>query len=99
VPPLPAAGVPFSTPVEALNETPLGNAPVSASVGAGDPLAVTVKNALFPAKKVASAALVIVGAMLTSRGRPRLSAGCDPPIPAVVVVATDGGAPVCAAGG
>ena len=38
-----AAGVPDSTPVDALKVTPLGRAPDSVSVGAGKPVAVTVK--------------------------------------------------------
>src|SRR5207245_7880099 len=40
VPPVPAAGVPLSTPVVALNVTPLGKVPVSLKVGVGKPVAV-----------------------------------------------------------
>src|SRR5205814_1232534 len=57
VPPVPAAGVPPSAPVLALNVTPLGRAPVSLKVGAGKPLAVTV----------ATLALVRAGAWSTVR--------------------------------
>ncbi len=63
MPPDPAEGVPLKTPVDALNEMPFGNVPVSASVGAGDPCAVTVKNEFIPTVKVALSALVMVGAM------------------------------------
>ena len=41
---------------------PLGSAPVSLSVGAGVPVAVTVKLPALPTWKVTLAALVIVGA-------------------------------------
>jgi len=63
VPPAPAKGVPLKTPVDELNEMPFGNVPVSASVGAGDPFAVTIKYEFIPTVNVALSALVIVGAM------------------------------------
>jgi len=43
VPPEPAAGVPERTPVVAFKVTPDGRVPVSEYVGAGKPVAVTVK--------------------------------------------------------
>src|SRR5437879_5686934 len=39
VPPVPAAGVPLSTPVAAVKVTPVGRGPVSLKVGAGKPVA------------------------------------------------------------
>ena len=67
VPPVPAAGVPLSTPVAALNVTPLGNVPLSLSVGVGAPVAVTVKVLpAVPAVKVALLALVMAGAELVT---------------------------------
>ena len=62
VPPVPAPGVPLSTPVEELNVSPVGNVPVSLKVSAGKPLAVTVKLPALPTVKAALLALVIVGA-------------------------------------
>jgi hypothetical protein len=63
-PPVAAAGVPLSTPAE-LSVTPLGNAPVSVKVGAGNPVAVTVNEPAVPTVKVVFAALVMAGAELT----------------------------------
>ena len=65
MPPVPAAGVPLSTPLDALKVTPAGNAPDSLRVGAGDPLAVTVKLPALPTVNVVLLALVIAGAWLT----------------------------------
>jgi hypothetical protein len=65
VPPLPAAGVPLSVPVAAVNVTPLGSAPVSLNVGAGSPTAVTVNVPAVPTVKVVLLALVIAGAWST----------------------------------
>ena len=59
---MPAAGVPDSTPVVALSDTPLGRVPVSAKVGAGLPLAVTVKVPALPTVKVVELPEVMVGA-------------------------------------
>ena len=61
-PPVPTAGVPFSTPVAELNVTPLGNAPDSLRVGTGNPEVVTVNELALPAMKVALFALVMEGA-------------------------------------
>jgi hypothetical protein len=63
-PPAPAAGVPLRTPAE-LRVTPLGRMPVSLNVGAGNPVAVTVKEPAVPTAKVALFALVIAGAWST----------------------------------
>jgi len=62
VPPVPAAAVPLNTPVDALNATPVGNAPDSLRVAAGNPLAVTVMLPAVPTVNVALLALVIAGA-------------------------------------
>ena len=62
MPAVPAAGVPLNTLVAALKVTPLGSAPVSLSVGAGVPVAVTVNVPAVPTMNVALAALVMVGA-------------------------------------
>ncbi len=59
---MPAAGVPLSTPVAAVNVTPLGKAPLSLSVGVGKPVFVTVKLPLLPTVNVVLFALVIAGA-------------------------------------
>src|SRR5262245_66166377 len=61
VPPVPAAGVPESTPVPALNVTPEGNAPLSLSVGVGNPVLVTVKVPAVPTVNVVLLADVIAG--------------------------------------
>src|SRR5437879_1209932 len=63
--PVPAAGVPLSTPVPALNVTPLGNVPVSLKVGVGVPVAVTVNVPAVPTVNVVLLALVITGAVFT----------------------------------
>ena len=60
----PMVGLPARTPVNVLNVTPVGNAPVSVKVGAGKPLAVTVNVLDAPAVNVALSALVISGARL-----------------------------------
>ena len=59
---MPAPGVPDSTPVVALSDTPLGNEPVSVNVAAGKPLAVTVKVPAVPTVKVVELPEVMVGA-------------------------------------
>jgi hypothetical protein len=66
VPPLPDAGVPLSVAVPfplSLNVTPLGSVPVSANVGVGDPVAVTVKLPAVPTVNVVLLPLVIAGAV------------------------------------
>ena len=65
MPPVPAAGVPLSTPVVALNVTPLGSVPLSLRVGAGEPVTVTVNEPAVPTVKVALFALVMAGGWLT----------------------------------
>ena len=62
---MPAAGVPLRTPVAALKLTPLGKVPVSLSVGAGEPVAVTVKVPLLPAVNVCCSASVKAGVCVT----------------------------------
>ena len=96
---MPAPGVPDSTPVVALSDTPVGSAPVSLKTGGGLPLAVTVKVPALPTVKVVVADEVMIGAvgrMDTVRvklwvafGRVPLDAvmvnGYDPPVPAAGV--------------
>jgi hypothetical protein len=60
-----AAGVPPRIPVAALKVTPAGRVPVSLSVGAGEPVAVTVNEPATPAVKVVLFALVITGGWFT----------------------------------
>src|SRR2546430_1559554 len=63
VPPVPAAGVPDSTPVAASNVTPVGRGgPLRPREGTGNPLAVTVKVPSVPTVNVVLFADVIAGA-------------------------------------
>src|SRR5438874_2127417 len=67
-PPLPAAGVPDRVAVPSplsWNVTPAGGVTDSERVGAGNPVAVTVKLPADPTVKVAVPALVIAGAWST----------------------------------
>jgi hypothetical protein len=81
-----AAGVPLSTPVAALNVTPLGSVPLGLRVGAGKPVVVTVNDPAVPTLKVALFALVIAGAWFTVRVK--LCTAFDPtPLAAVKVIA------------
>src|SRR5579872_4006591 len=64
MPPVPVAGVPLSRPVEVSKVIPEGRVPDSVKVGAGDPVAVTVKLPDVPAVNVAAPALVMAGAWL-----------------------------------
>ena len=65
MPPVPAAGVPLSTPVDASKVTPLGSVPVSLSVGDGIPESVIVNVLAEPWIKVVLTALVKAGASST----------------------------------
>ena len=58
-------GVPDSTPVVALRVTPVGRVPVSVNVGAGNPVAVTVKVPAVPTVKVVALPEVMAGAWST----------------------------------
>jgi hypothetical protein len=62
VPAVPAAGVPASFPVAGVNVTPEGRVPLSASVGAGKPVAVTVKVPAAPTVNMVLLALVMAAA-------------------------------------
>jgi hypothetical protein len=73
VPLVPTTGVPLKTPVDALNVTPVGNAPDSLSVGTGEPLAVTTKLPTLPTLKAVVLALVIAGPSSTVRVKPWLA--------------------------
>ncbi len=75
---MPGCGVPLSTPVDELNDTPAGKVPISLKVGVGNPLAVTVNVPLLPTLKVAALPLVIVGASLTVRTKLWLAFGLTP---------------------
>ena len=85
VPPLPAAGVPLSTPA-LLSVTPEGSAPVSANVGAGLPAPVTVNVPAAPTVKVALAALVIVGTAPVTVSVKLCDAAMPSPLLAVKVI-------------
>jgi hypothetical protein len=82
VPPVPALGVPPSTPA-GVNVTPLGRVPLSVNVGVGKPVAVTVNDPAVPALSVVLFALVIAGAWSTVIAKvPLLDFHCvlpDPP--------------------
>ena len=54
-------GIPLNTPVAVLKVTPAGK-PLALTVGAGNPVAVTVNVPAAPTAKVALFTLVIVGA-------------------------------------
>ena len=77
-PPVPAAGVPDSAPVVELRATPLGRVPVSLKVGAGKPLAVTVKVPVVPTVKVVELAEVMAGASSTVSVKLWVASGATP---------------------
>lgn len=83
-PPVPAAGVPLSRPVE-LKLTPLGSVLVVLKVGAGVPVAVTWKLPAVPTVNVVVFALVIVGASLTCKVK-LCEASVPMPLCAVIVI-------------
>src|SRR5437016_4941860 len=90
---VPTAGVPLRTPVPALNVSPVGSAPVSLRVGAGNPVAVTVNVIVpMPSANVVLLALVIAGAWFTVNVKFCVAFGATP-LPALKVGAV-GGAPV-----
>jgi hypothetical protein len=60
-------GVPLSAPVAEFRVTPFGSAPVSLNVGAGKPVAVTVKEPAWLMTKLALLTLVMAGAWFTVR--------------------------------
>jgi hypothetical protein len=62
VPALPAPGVPLNTPVAAMKPTPVGRIPLSMRVGAGEPVAITVKLRADPNVNVTAFELMIAGA-------------------------------------
>ena len=90
MPPVPAAGVPLSTPVAALNVTPPGKVPVSLRLGVGTPLAVTVKLPALPTVKVVLVALVIAGAWAVATVRVKVCVALGvTPLAAVIVSMVD----------
>ncbi len=60
-------GVPLSIPVAVLNKTPVGNGPVSVSVGAGNPVAVTMNVPSVPKVNDVLLALLIAATWFTVR--------------------------------
>ena len=82
----PVAGVPLSTPVDPLNETPVGSAPLPPRVGVGKPVAVTVKVPAFPTANVVLLALVIVGAWKTVSAKPCVPFGATPLLAVMVML-------------
>jgi hypothetical protein len=64
--------------VAALKVTPDGRVPDSESVGAGFPVAVTVKEPAVPTVKVVLLALVMAGAWFTVRLKLCVAAGATP---------------------
>jgi len=81
---VPAPGVPLSTPVVALNVTPLGSVPLSLRVGVGKPVAVTVNEPAVPTVNVVLLALVMAGASLTVSVKLWVAFGVTP-LEAVIV--------------
>jgi hypothetical protein len=81
----PAVGVPDRIPVAALNVMPFGSVPLTFSVGAGVPVAVTANVAAMPAVNVALFALVIAGAESTVNVKLWLAFGATP-FCAVIVI-------------
>jgi hypothetical protein len=75
-----AVGVPLSVPVEAVNVTPPGSVPASVSVGAGDPVAVTLNVPAVPTVKAVLFALVIDGAVPVAAGV-TVMVFCNVPVP------------------
>jgi len=80
-----AAGVPLSTPVAALNVTPLGSVPLWLRVCAGKPVEVTVNVPAVPTLKVVLFALVMAGAWFTVRVKFCVALGVTP-LDAVMVM-------------
>ena len=88
-PPLPVKGVPEISPVFAFSNRPFGNAPlVMLNVGAGKPVAVTVKVPAVPTVKVALATLVIVGACPTVSAKFCVASGLRPLVAVTVKLNT-----------
>ena len=71
--------------MEVLKVTPAGSAPVSLSVGVGEPVAVTVNESSAPMPKVTVLALVMT-ASLTDGEREALVASVPTPLCAVKVM-------------
>lgn len=64
--------------------TPLGRAPVILKLGAGNPLAVTIKVPAVPTTNVVDAALVIAGASFTVRMNVWVAGGLSPLVAVIV---------------
>src|SRR5580704_228450 len=77
-------GVPARIPAE-VSVTPVGRVPVSLKVGAGVPVAVTVKDPAVPSVKVVTLAEVIAGGASTVRVKPWEAAGATPLLAVTVI--------------
>jgi len=86
VPPVPVAGVPLNTPVEVLNDRPLGSVPDSLNVGVGKPVVVTVKFPGVPTRNVVLFALVKAGGVTSMSVKLWVASGLTP-LEAVNVIA------------
>ena len=82
---MPAPGVPDSTPVVALSDTPVGKVPTSEKVEAGKPLAVTVKVPAVPTVKVVALPEVMAGGAVTVSVKLWVALG-ETPLDAVMVI-------------
>ncbi len=80
-----AVGVPLRIPVAVLNVTPVGNVPVSASVGAGEPVAVTLNDPSAPKVNVVLFPLAIAAVWFTARVK-LCVASAPTPLCAVIVI-------------
>ena len=78
-------GVPLNTPVVEFRVTPEGSVPVSLKVGAGRPVAVTVKVPGWPSMNVVLFRLVMAGAALTVNVKAWVAFG-DMPFDAVMLI-------------
>ena len=74
---MPAAGVPFKTPVAAVKVRPLGNVPDSLRLAVGKPLSMTVKLPAAPEKLAKLADPHDEKAPLEDRARAYLHANCS----------------------
>ncbi len=80
-----AVGVPLKIPVAVLNKTPVGNAPASASVGTGEPVAVTLNVPNVPNINVVLFPLMIADTWFTVRVK-LCVASAPTPLWAVIVI-------------
>ena len=86
MPDVPAAGVPQRIPVAGVKVTPVGSGPVSLSVGAGVPVAVTVNDPAALTANVVLVALVIAAGVFTVSVKLCVAAGAMPFCAVIVIV-------------